>query len=840
MARLGTFSPLLDPRSWFDKKARPEGWFTRDLLVTATSGAYVLTANSGAITLAGQSANVKSSRKITANSGAVILTGQNAALNHVIRLTANSGTVTLAGQSANVKSSRRITANSAAIALAGQNANLAHGIRLTANSGTVALAGQSVTLKHGIRLVANSGTVTLAGQNATLTFTGSTGAPYTLTATHGAVILAGGLANLKVARSLISSSSAITLVGQSASIKSSRKLTTSSGAVTLAGQDVALKHGIKLTANSRAIALAGQSANIYKTKTLSALSGSINILGFSVALTSTGKDAGLTGLYDKQHWYNKDTEHVYYGQRLAREFRNDRERDGVILRREIPITASATTDLDWDTYNLFSVAVGISTTFTFSNPRANSDFVIVLTKDNSSTTRTIVWPPALDWAGQAPFSSLNTANEEAVINIAYYAGKYRVVSVIGSGFGLGQTSGDITHQRSEAGSVKVSVKQRLDNRMYMSDFGVAFDGFTDNTTKMETAISKAYEYGETLWHDGGPAPVVTGPLTVGGVGGRSLTIKSEHTSHKGFFYAQAPYTGKKIASFMLKPGLVGSNHLFTCSPGATATDSNNLDYVKFENIGFAGNTANNPGVTGNYLIFAPADTSGGGYPVGIILDNVYFQDCKSGALVVGSKRQSYLTNVNAYLCGNNNSAYTYDFDTFDVVCRNVYANGNPTAASAPNGFIFRSGSQNILEYCASFFCNIGATILGPCADLTWLQGSLDHNWKEGLNVAANTTGYKGGRHFGFLKFQNNGQLADASYYDAVFSDLNNQDIFSNCYFMGDADNSTKRCVSPIGLVNTSTPNQIRLNNSNYNLAKYSSGALSNYVAGIQNDNSRSV
>lgn len=34
MARIGTFDPQLDPRSWFDVNARSEGWFDDSLIVT--------------------------------------------------------------------------------------------------------------------------------------------------------------------------------------------------------------------------------------------------------------------------------------------------------------------------------------------------------------------------------------------------------------------------------------------------------------------------------------------------------------------------------------------------------------------------------------------------------------------------------------------------------------------------------------------------------------------------------------------------------------------------------------------------------------------------------------
>jgi len=138
---------------------------------------------------------------------------------------------------------------------------------------------------------------------------------------------------------------------------------------------------------------------------------------------------------DYGNWYYKGLTLNY--KRLGRQLNRDVERLGTLARKEIELTAGATTTLDWDTFNFFDVSLGTNTTFSFINPRANSDFVIVITKDATGTARNVTWPVGLDWDFWPTVSSLNSASEVVFITIAYYNNVYRVVySSQGSSLGV--------------------------------------------------------------------------------------------------------------------------------------------------------------------------------------------------------------------------------------------------------------------------------------------------------------------------------------------------------------------------------------------------------------------
>lgn len=92
-------------------------------------------------------------------------------------LTANTAAVTLAGTSATLRAERKLTANAAGLTLTGSAATLRRGLALTANTNTVAVSGQQATLTYtpvagAYTLTAESRAVTLTGSAATLTYSG--------------------------------------------------------------------------------------------------------------------------------------------------------------------------------------------------------------------------------------------------------------------------------------------------------------------------------------------------------------------------------------------------------------------------------------------------------------------------------------------------------------------------------------------------------------------------------------------------------------------------------------------------------------------------------------------
>lgn len=138
----------------------------------ASGNAYLLTAQAGSYTYAGQSAILLRSKLLTASAGSYIYTGQSATLVKGRVLTASAGSYTYAGQSADLFRSKLLTAFAGSYAYTGQTASLLHSRLITASAGIYAYSGQNATLTYmpvgSYVLTAQAGAYTYAGQTATL------------------------------------------------------------------------------------------------------------------------------------------------------------------------------------------------------------------------------------------------------------------------------------------------------------------------------------------------------------------------------------------------------------------------------------------------------------------------------------------------------------------------------------------------------------------------------------------------------------------------------------------------------------------------------------------------
>lgn len=76
------------------------------------------------------------------------------------------------------------------------------------------------------------------------------------------------------------------------------------------------------------------------------------------------------------------------------------------------VTASATLNIDWSLGSVVILTHGVNiTTLTFSNiPSGAPELVIIRKKDNSATARTIAWPAAAVYPGNAPPALTQNAN----------------------------------------------------------------------------------------------------------------------------------------------------------------------------------------------------------------------------------------------------------------------------------------------------------------------------------------------------------------------------------------------------------------------------------------------
>ena len=132
---------------------------------------------------------------------------------------------------------------------------------------------------------------------------------------------------------------------------------------------------------------------------------------------------------DWRTWHNPDGLAVQFPYKTAYPFAADIDWDGTLARAQKDLTTTATTTLDWDRHNYFNVAVTMDTTFAILNPRPNSDFVVLLTKDNSATIRTITWGFTIDWGDATPVTRLTEANETVLLYITYFGSAYHIASV---------------------------------------------------------------------------------------------------------------------------------------------------------------------------------------------------------------------------------------------------------------------------------------------------------------------------------------------------------------------------------------------------------------------------
>jgi hypothetical protein len=121
--------------------------FARDgalrLQIGASAG-FVLVAEAGVFSLAGQAVDLRLARRLVAEPGVFSFAGQDAALLLARRLVAEAGVFALAGQDAALLLARRLVAEAGVFGLDGQDAALLLARRLVAEAGVFSLAGQDV------------------------------------------------------------------------------------------------------------------------------------------------------------------------------------------------------------------------------------------------------------------------------------------------------------------------------------------------------------------------------------------------------------------------------------------------------------------------------------------------------------------------------------------------------------------------------------------------------------------------------------------------------------------------------------------------------------------------
>lgn len=174
-------------------------------------------------------------------------------------LTADTGAYSLTGTSATLRTGRRIAADVGALALAGTPAALRASRRLGAATGTLAFTGFTSTLRSSRVLGALGGSYSLTGQDAQLVYDPDTGA-YVLVAEAGAYGVTGATAGLRTGRILPAGGGAYAVAGQVAGVLRGRRIAGETGTYTLAGQAAGIRALRRLGAQGGPFALTGLDA----------------------------------------------------------------------------------------------------------------------------------------------------------------------------------------------------------------------------------------------------------------------------------------------------------------------------------------------------------------------------------------------------------------------------------------------------------------------------------------------------------------------------------------------------------------------------------------------------
>lgn len=114
----------------------------------AAAASYTITVTGASVTLAGQSATLKSARQLAITGQSVTLTGQSVNLRRAYPLTIAGQSVSLSPQSVSLRTARQLAITGASVSLSGQSVTLNVSRSLSVTGGSVAIDGQSVTLTY--------------------------------------------------------------------------------------------------------------------------------------------------------------------------------------------------------------------------------------------------------------------------------------------------------------------------------------------------------------------------------------------------------------------------------------------------------------------------------------------------------------------------------------------------------------------------------------------------------------------------------------------------------------------------------------------------------------------
>lgn len=200
------------------------------------AGAYILSADPGAMAITGASASPLSGRMLSATAGAMSITG--------------AGASTLAG--------RIISADAGVMNIAGTNAAAIADRIITASPGSISITGLGASVLADRLLSAAPGAIVLTGFAADLLAT--TSGAYILSADPGAMAIVGAAANALAGRTITALPGSITITGAGAGVIADRILSAEPGAYAVVGASASAISARILSADPGAYVITGLSA----------------------------------------------------------------------------------------------------------------------------------------------------------------------------------------------------------------------------------------------------------------------------------------------------------------------------------------------------------------------------------------------------------------------------------------------------------------------------------------------------------------------------------------------------------------------------------------------------
>lgn len=211
---------------------------------------------------------------LTADTGSLSITGQSAAVAPARNLPADTGSLSISGQAAVTRYNRTLTADVGSLSISGVQAGLKPGYNLVAAQGTLAITGQAAGTLATRVLVADVGTLSITGINAGLA------AGLKLTADPGAYAIGGIDADLYGGKRLRADVGTLAITGVAAATYAVRYLYPVAGSYAITGIDAVTRRSyLSLAASPGSLAISGIDARPAATRFLVSDAGSYSIEG---------------------------------------------------------------------------------------------------------------------------------------------------------------------------------------------------------------------------------------------------------------------------------------------------------------------------------------------------------------------------------------------------------------------------------------------------------------------------------------------------------------------------------------------------------------------------------